>query len=289
MIVAVGPPIEAVEEHLDLLCRLTGLVAYDLKTRLRPDSWGVVRALADPEDAQELARGLRQNGLKAVVLDPAIVWEPARRTVSVRSIEMGSETLLVNLREGTLRLPYRSLVTIVRGEPKIGETTLRPGGARASGSYLVPAAASGDVSGGHELSTGGGLDAVAVADLHFVDPLCVARLDIKTFDFSSVGFEDRNIEILDGLVNRLAESAGVHVDRASRRSSLLSQVPIAPPARVTPLPLGGSIEGCRATATPRPADSSVKTPRRPPADPRFDGYSRLVGEAERLSLAPTVA
>ena len=140
MIVAVGPPLDAVEQHMDLLCHLTGLVAYDLKTRLRPDAWGVVRTLADPKDAFALAHKLQENGLRAVVLDPAVAWDPARRTASVRALEIGTEMLVVTLREGTLRLPHTSLVSIVRGELRIGEATSWLGGSRVAAAYHVPTA-----------------------------------------------------------------------------------------------------------------------------------------------------
>lgn len=295
MLVIVGPSLDGAEKHTEVVCRLTGLAPYDLKTRLSPDSWGVVRALADPVEAEVLAENLRQIGLRAVAVDPAITRDPARRMVSVRTIELLSDVFIVNLRDGTLKLPYQKLIAIVRGELRSGETGLpRSGASRVSGPYLSATATPVE---GWEAVLAGGFDAMAVADLHFLDPLCVGRIDIKTFDFASLGFDNRNVEILEALVNRLASRAGVRVDRASRRSSLLSLVPVSPqPRSVAPESAAGS-DSPSATATPCPVGSArasgpssswsaLRTLQRAVSDPRFDGYSRLVGEAERLSVSP---
>ena len=67
MLVAVGPPCDLNPEQYSLVSSITGLVAYDLRTRLRPDGWGVVRAVGDVRAAARLAEELRSVGMSTVV------------------------------------------------------------------------------------------------------------------------------------------------------------------------------------------------------------------------------
>ena len=123
-------------------------------------------------------------------------------------------------------------------------------------------------------------DAFAGADLHFATVLWSARIDARSFDFSEFGERGETVaQDLDHFVDHVAERAGVRVDRNVRLSSVASFAARPPPMRSqSPIP-GGAM-------TPR---ASVVTT----GDERFDGYSRLVAEAERrtrrfipASLAP---
>jgi hypothetical protein len=282
MLVAVGPPFDATSERYELLSRVTGLVVYDLKTRLRAHGWGVVRALADAADAERLAQGLRDAGFRAVVLDSAVAQDPTRVAVPVRSLLCRSDAMALEFRDRTVSLPYEALLTIVRGELRSGDGTRESERLRAAGpSY-------GDLAVAREVSPLVAFDAVAVADLHFSDVLWIARIEVKSFDFSAFGFKNGTVEALEALVSHLAERTGVRVDRSSRTSSLVSHVRSGTLRTSTPPPATAAASAATAPREPtssRPPPSSALRHSKPPAmDPRFDGYSRLVAEAERAMV-----
>ena len=287
MLVAVGPPFDATRERYELLSRVTGLVVYDLKTRLRAQGWGVVRALADAAEAERLAQSLRDAGFRAVVLDTAVAQDPTRVALPVRSLLCRSDAMTLEFRDRTVSFPCEALLTIVRGELRSGEGSIY----RESERLWSTGASYGDLALARDVSQPGGFDAVAVADLHFSGVVWIARIEVRSFDFSAFGFENGTVDALEALVSHLAERTGVRIDRSSRTSSLVSHVRSAalrsstpPPAPLRQAVVSASPSTVREEpASSAPPPSSALRHSKPPAmDPRFDGYSRLVAEAERV-------
>jgi hypothetical protein len=262
MLVLLGPPFSGTDADYARLAELTGLVAYDLRTRLKPGTWGVVRALGDREQAGALAERLREAGYRACAVDSAIGHDPARAIVAIRGLEVGESEITVHLRERSMTLPHAALLAMVRGEVQTGT---RPHSLRSSSSAtfraVVPDA---DVAVFREQLAGGSFDAYAAADIHFVTVLWVARIDVRSFDFAPFGLESGTAQDLDRLVDAIAAHTGVRVDRASRTSSIASSAASPPPRSGTPNP--GALPASRVPAE------------------RFDFYSRMVAEAERLTL-----
>ncbi|MBN1605200.1 MAG: hypothetical protein JW940_01130 [Polyangiaceae bacterium] len=284
MLVAIGPPFDATSERYELLSRVAGLVVYDLRTRLRAQGWGVVRALADAADAERLAQSLRDAGFRAVVLDSAVAQDPTRVALPLRSLLCRSDGMTLEFRDGSVSFPYESLLTIVRGE-------LRSGDGHRESERLWPTGGShGDLAVARDVSPLTAFDAVAVADLHFSSVLWIARIEVKSFDFSAFGYNNGTVEALEALVSHLAERAGVRVDRSSRTSSLVSHVrsgtlrsstpPPAPAREVAGFGLPSTVRDEPSSSRPPPS-SALRHSKPPTSDPRFDGYSRLVAEAER--------
>jgi hypothetical protein len=259
LLVLLGPPFSGTDADYARLAQVTGLVAYDLRTRLKPESWGVVRALADPAQAEALVSQLSADGYRACAVDSAVGHDASRAIVPLRTLELGEHELVLQLRERTMSVPYAALLAIVRGEVQIGA---RPQAVRSSSSAtfraVVPTAA--DVGVFREQVQAGGFDAYAAADLHFVTVLWVARIDVRSFDFTPLGLSGATAQDLDRLVDLLSERSGVRADRASRVSSVASFAGSAP-----------------RTSTPTPGTPGAP---RAPAE-RFDFYSRIVAEAER--------
>lgn len=259
MLVLLGPPFSGTDADYARLAQATGLVAYDLRTRLKPGVWGVVRALADAAQADALAADLSALGYRACAVDPAVGHDVSRPVVQLRTLELGEEQIVLHLRERSMSVPYAALLAIVRGEVQIGE---RPHSIRSSSSAtfraVVPSAADAGVF--REQLQAAAFDAYAAADLHFVTVLWVARIDVRTFDFSPLGLPGSSAQDLDRLVDMLSERSGVRADRASRVSSVASFA-------------------AAATRATTPAPGSPAAPRAPAE--RFDFYSRIVAEAER--------
>ncbi len=260
MLVLLGPPFSGEDADYARLSGATGLVAYELRTRLKPGTWGVVRALGDAAQAEALAQRLRDEGFRACAVDSAIGHDPARAIVPIRALELSESELVVHLRERSMTVPHAALLSIVRGEVQTGT---RPQAQRSSSSAtfraVVPDAA--DLAVLREQLGAGALDAYAAADLHFVTVLWIARIDVRSFDFAPFGLESSTAQDLDRLVDVVAERCGLRVDRASRMSSVASFAASAPPRSSTPAP--------GAPAAPRVVAE------------RFDFYSRIIAEAER--------
>lgn len=287
MLVAVGPPFDATGERYALLSQITGLLVYDLRTRVHAQGWGVVRALAEPVDAERLAQALRDAGFRAVALDSSVAHDPERIALSVRSILCGADVMTPEFGDRGVSFPYESLLAIVRGELRSGDR----GAHRESDRHRVVGASHGDVAVSREMGPVGAFDAVAVADLHFTGVLPFARIEVKNFDFAAFGLDNGTVDSLEALVSHLAERSGVRVDRSSRTSSLLSHVRAGTLRSSTPPPSstrGGASSVSAApgneptSSAPPPSSASLRHAKPPPMDPRFDGYSRLVAEAERL-------
>ncbi len=266
MLVLLGPPFDGTDEQYAQLASATGLLPYDLKTKLKPGMWGVVRALADPLQANELGQHLEAAGFRVCVVDPGIVHDAERRVVAVRAIELGPDQLVLTFRERRMPVDYRALIGVVRGEIQVGRPGMSASGGGSSASMRAVTPSATELAAFRESQSQN--DAFAGADLHFATVLWVARIDARSFDFSEFGGRGANVaQDLDHFVDHLAERAGVRVDRNVRLSSVASFAARPPPMRSqSPVP-GGSM-------TPR-ATLAVG------GDERFDGYSRLVAEAER--------
>jgi hypothetical protein len=260
MLVLLGPPFSGSDDEYSRLAAVTGLLAYDLKTRIRPGVWGVVRALANDDQSNELATRLRAQGFRVVVVDPAITADPGRAFVPLKAMELRDTDVVLHLSERSMPIAYRALLTIVRGEVQIG-TRPRARPSSTSLRAVVPSAA--DIEVFRETVSSSELDAYAAADIHFATVLWAARIDVRNFDFSILGASGSgSAQDLDRVVDHLAQRAGMRVDRGSRISSLASYAGGRPNRQTSPIP------------------GQAPTSRRDTPE-RFDGYSRLVAEAER--------
>lgn len=264
MLVLLGPPFEGTEEQYARLSRATGLLPYDLKMKCKPAAWGVVRALADPEQARGLCHALRTLGFPAAVVDSSGVGHDSERPiVTVRRIELEPERMILHLRERSMEVSYKALVAIVRGEVQLGRTGQGSGMGVSSAAFRAVNPSPTEVAVFREQVSSVPRDAFAALDLHFATVYWVARLDGRSFDFESPFDGEGPAQELDRLADVLAERGGVRVDRNIRTSSLASFTA----RHIKPSGAGG------ASASP---------PRSVPlGDEHFDAYSRLVAEAER--------
>jgi hypothetical protein len=260
MLVLLGPPFQGSDEEYTRLAQATGILAYELRTKIKPNAWGVVRALGDEQQALELAMALGRQGFRVSVVDPAVAADPERVFVPLRTLELQESTLVLHLSERSMPIPYAALVGIVRGEVQIGAAPHRQQTSSSSTfRAVVPSAAELEV---FRESTGAReLDAYAAVDLHFATVMWAARIDTRSFDFSAFGAVNATAADLDRLAELVSERSGVRIDRASRVSSLASFTTAGP----------------HRTTTPPPGQVALR--RETPE--RFDAYSRLVAEAER--------
>ncbi len=256
MLVLIGPPFSGNEDEYGRIAQVAGLLPYELKTKLKPGAWGVVKAIAAAGQAEELAQRLRTQGFRVAVVDPAVAAEPGRMFVPLRALELSENSLVLHLSERSMPIPYRALLTIVRGEVQLGSRQRSRPASSSTFRAVVPEA-------GVDLAAASQLDAYAAADFHFATVLWAARVDARSFDFSILGEASGGVQDLDRLVDYVSERVGVRVDRGSRVSSVASFTGGAGPPR-NPTPMPG--------AAPQ---SRKEVPE------RFDAYSRLVAEAER--------
>jgi hypothetical protein len=264
MLVLLGPEFDGSPEAYQKLTKVTGLVAYDLKARLKPGAWGVVKAFGDIGAARDLAGKLNAEGFAPVLVDRNIAQDPERRVVPVAGIVFGDNEMVLKLRDREMPVPYQALCCIVEGEVQIGRTqayTASP----SSTSFRAPTPA--ELATFSQSTAHAPVEAFLAADLHFATVLWIARVDVRHFDFGN----DRSGVLqsdLDVLIERIAERAGnIRVDRAVKTSSVASF------AMQKAVPSGGSWP---------PPSGRVKE------DQRFDPYSRIIGEAERQFRLGTV-
>ena len=274
MLVLLSPEFNGSELQIEQLAHATGLLPYDLRTRLKPGAWGVLKALADWVEAESLVAQLNLIGVKAVAVDSSIGQDPERKVVYLSEMDLLADGMVLRLSQREMLVPYGALVTIVRGEVHLGRTQRGPslGTSTAQGRPSQPL---GSWSTGSirpdALSMGDGrdpavTDVFAAADLHFATVRWIARIDARSFELpSTISPLSNTVERLDMLVDWLAVQANVRVDRHLRISSL-----------------GSHTEGSRLASY---APNSLRShPRRvfpAPSDEHFDAYSRLVAEAER--------
>jgi hypothetical protein len=266
MLVMLAPSFDGSSDSYARLAKATGLVAYDLKARVKPGVWGVVRALGDETQAQELAQRLHAEGFPVFVVPREVAHDVNRRIVTIRALEIRPDQIVLHLREREMLIPFGALTCIVRGEVHLGQVPARSITPSSSTLRAVIPSTS-DVQMFRESLSASYFEAYSAADLHFATVLWVARIDARSFDFSTLGATGESpVSDLDELVEALATRAAVRVDRGVRGSSVTSVL----------LQSGAP----RAIANSQAPRSS----REAPSDERFDPYSRVIGEAERLLL-----
>ncbi|HET9954331.1 MAG TPA: hypothetical protein VFQ61_07500 [Polyangiaceae bacterium] len=261
MFVLLGPDFEATPEAYARLEHATGLLSYDLRSRIRAGAWSVVKTLADPAEARALAAQLTEWGFRPVLLDRSIAYDPERYVVPLSGVEPDAQGLTLRLPEREMRVEFSALACIVRGEVQPGRQAQRgsPSLTPGSGSFRV----SGGVELTHREQQNHTFDSYQAADFHFVGVLWIGRLSLRELG-SAAATPPR---ILEQLVDQIALQAHVRVDRASRTSSVASFVEQAAPLR---------------TMSSEPP--GLREARRELGDQRFDPYSRVIGEAERNAL-----
>ncbi len=263
MLVLLGPEFDGSDQGFQTLARATGLVLYDLKTRVKPGSWGVLKAFGAAAQAEELAQKLKAAGLPVVVVDRAIASDPERKHVTVFGLELGETSFMLKLKDREMTIPYGALSCVVEGEVQPGRAATVPAaGVASSGALRAVAPGSAELPTFREASLAP--IGYLAADLHFATVIWIARIDSRVFDFGSVRSGTVTVD-LSTLTNTLAERAGVRVDRSVRASSVASFA--EQPATMRGLSLPPSTLRSRGDA----------------ADGRFDSYSRVLGEAERLA------
>jgi hypothetical protein len=277
MLVLLGPSFAGGDADYQRLSRVTGMVAYDLRARLKPGTWGLVKALADESEAQRLAGALSAEGFPIVIVAREVANDAERPIVALKALSIEGQELTLQLRERTMTVPVAALCSIVRGEAQVGKASSpRSASAGTSSSTfraVVPNAS--DLQVFRESMPPTNFEAFAAADLHFHSVTWIARIDARSFDFRALGIAAASpAGALDTLVDRLGLLAKVRIDRAARASSISSFTQQAsrgvgphPPASTPMSQRGKEIAG----------------------DERFDPYSRVVGEAERTLAAQVAA
>src|SRR5450432_2653808 len=267
MLVMLAPSFDGSTDSYARLARATGMVAYDLKSRVKPGVWGIVRALADEGQATELARRLRGDGFPVFVVPRAVAHDANRRSVTIRALEMRKTELVLHLREREMPIPFGALTCIVRGEVHLGQVPARSM-TPSSSTFRAVVPSTSDVQVFRESVSASNFEAFAAADLHFATVLWVARIDARSFDFSALGATSESpASDLDRLVDALSARSGVRVDRGVRSSSVVSVLMQSPGGRAAPV------------------SQAPRSTREGPSDERFDPYSRLIAEAERKLAA----
>jgi hypothetical protein len=268
MLVLVGPSFNGTESAYQQLSQLTGLVPYELRSRLKPGMWGLLRVLADSEEAARLAALLIAAGFPAVAVPRDVAADPQRPIVALQGLELGADGLVLKLRERNMTVPHAAVCCIVRGEAQVGRVTSAarsPGSASSSSTFRAVVPSASDLQVFRESMPPVSFEAFAAADLHFHSVYWIARIDARAFDFELLGIDAAApASALDTLADRLAALCKVRVDRAARASSVNSFAQQA------------------ATRIPTPYPAPSQRGREIAGDERFDPYSRIIGEAERL-------
>jgi hypothetical protein len=264
VLVLLGPGFDGSDQGYQTLARATGLVLYDLRSRVKPGSWGLVKQFGDAGQAQELASRLLAAGFPVVVVDRQVAADPERRHVPVHGIELGEGTFSLKLRDREMKIPYGALTCIVEGEVQPGRALgAAVAGATSSGSHRAVVPGEPEMQVAREAHLAAPMGYLA-ADLHFATVRWIARIDSRVFDFGAERTGNVAVDLAN-VTNLLAAKAGVRVDRSVRASSVASfaEQPVS----------------MRGMSWP-PVSSRGK----PDAvDGRFDSYSRVLGEAERLA------
>jgi hypothetical protein len=261
--VLLGPEFDGSDQGYQTLARATGLLPYDLRTRVKPGSWGLIKAFGDAAQAGEFATRLAGAGFPVVCVDRSVGIDPERRPVAVHRLELGPTSFALTLKDRQMKVPYGALTCIVEGEVQPGRSVgTPPPGAASSGSLRAVTPGSGEMQVFREVQFTAPMGYLA-ADLHFATVLWIARVDSRVFDFGSARSGNLAVDLAN-LTKELAGRAGVRIDRNVRVSSVASFT-----EQPTPMRAG----------SPLPASLRGKTDA---LDARFDSYSRVVGEAERL-------
>lgn len=262
MLVLLGPDFDGSDQGYQTLARATGLLPYDLRTRVKPGSWGLVKVFGDAAQASELASRLGAAGFPVVCVDRQVLSDPERRHVAVHALELGATSFTLKLKERDMTVPYGALTCIIEGEVQPGRAAAATApGSTSSGAIRAVAPGSGEMQVFRDAQLGAAIGYLA-ADLHFATVRWIARLDSRIFDFGPERSGNVATDVAN-LSNQLAGKAGVRVDRSVRSSSVASFVEQP-----------GALKVGSGQPPMRNKDA---------ADARFDSYSRVIGEAERLS------
>lgn len=269
MLVLIGPEFDGSSDAYGRLARVTGLVAYDLKARLRPGSWGLVKVLGDDLQAEDLAAGLAVAGFRPLLVARQVAHDPERRIVHAKGVVLGERGFVLELADRELALEYGAVACIVRGEVHPGRAVSRGAVGGSSGaSFRAVSASTMEPASPREAQSP--FETYQAADIHFLTVGWFARIDARAVGTNG----EVSVRALDTLVDELARRANVRVDRSVRTSSLASFAEQAVSLRTPP---------------PEPVG---REHRREHPDERFDSYSRLIGEAERrtrLAVQPEEA
>ncbi len=275
MLVLLGPSFAGGDAEYQRLSKVTGMVVYDLRARLKPGVWGLVKALADEVEAQRFAAALLAEGFPIVVVPREVATDPERPIVALRGLTIDEQGLTLQLRERAMTVPVAALCGIVRGEAQVGRGGVgrtAGGGGTSSSTFRAVVPDASDLQVFRESMPQTSFEAFAAADLHFHSVTWIARIDARSFDFRALGIAAASpAGALDTLVDRLALLARVRVDRAARASSISSFTQQAS-------------KGVAPHSVPPAAPMSQRS-KEIAGDERFDPYSRVVGEAERLLAA----
>ncbi|HYP89016.1 MAG TPA: hypothetical protein VEQ59_12695 [Polyangiaceae bacterium] len=271
MLVLLGPSFAGGKAEYELLSKVTGMVAYDLRARLKPGMWGLVKALANEAEAARLAAALEAEKFPVVVVAREVANDPERPIVWLKGLSIEGEQLTLQLSERSMSVPAEALCSIVRGEAQVGKAsaTRHAGAAASSATFRAVVPSASDLQVFRESASPASFEAFAAADLHFHSVPWIARIDARAFDFAALGIDAASpAGALDSFVDRLAQLSKVRIDRAARASSISSFTQQA--VRIP---------------TPPPTTSPPLHRKEIAGDERFDPYSRVVGEAERLLAA----
>jgi hypothetical protein len=266
VLVLLAPSFDGSDQSYKALAQATGLVPYDLRNRVKAGSWGLIRGVGDAGQAQELASKLMALGFPVVLVERQVAHDKDRRSVPVQGILLGERDFTLRLRDREMKVPYGALTCIVEGEVQPGRAAQgsrqTPSGT-SSGSLRAVVPTLAEVQSFREAHAANQVGYLA-ADLHFATVLWVARIDSRIFDFGPNRTGNVATDLAN-LTNVLGTKCGVRVDRSVRTSSLASFADQPAPMRAQSWP---------------PPSHRTKTDA---GDNRFDTYSRLVGEAERVA------
>jgi hypothetical protein len=277
MLVLLGPSFAGSDADYQRLSKVTGMVAYDLRARLKPGMWGLVKALADEAEAERLAAALAAEGFPIVVVPREVATDAERPIVALKALSIDEQQLTLQLRERSMVVPIAALCCIVRGEAQVGKASgPRAAGGTSSATFRAVVPNANDLQVFRESMPPTNFEAFAAADLHFHSVTWIARIDARSFDFRALGIAAASpAGALDTLVDRLALLGRVRADRAARASSISSFTQQAS-------------KGVTPHSVP-PSMPHSQRGREISGDERFDPYSRVLGEAERLLAAQIAA
>lgn len=237
-------------------------MSYDLKARIRPGLWGVVKLLGDTREAEALAQALREFGFAPVLIERAVLHDSERRIVTASSVRLDESELLLQLPDREVRVAYPALAVIVRGEVQPGRVATAANPSSGSLRAVAPGGEATFVRDAQKLS----FEGYQAADLHFLEVPWIVRIGTRVLEQAGLEHGPR---ALDALVDAIAERGGLRVDRGARTSSVAAFVEQPAPLR---------------SLSPVPPSLREQT------DERFDPYSRVIGEAERqLRASPSSA
>lgn len=276
MLVLLGPSFAGGDADYQRLSKVTGMVAYDLRARLKPGTWGLIKALADENEARRLAAALTAEGFPIASVPREVASDAERPIVALKALSIEGQQLTLQLRERAMSVPVAALCSIVRGEAQVGKgSAARSAGGSSSATFRAVVPNASDLQVFRESMPPASFEAFAAADLHFHSVTWIARIDARSFDFRALGIAAESpVAALDTLVDRLAGMAGVRVDRAARGSSIASFTQQA-----------SRSVGPHAAGVPPLSHRGKEIA----GDERFDPYSRVVGEAERILAAQLAA